>query len=66
MPPCRTTSRSTRDAGHAFLNDHAPAGDPNPVVFVVMGKFADPSGYHEPSAADARSRITGFFRTHLR
>jgi len=53
------------DAGHAFLNDHDRAGDPNPVIFVVMGKFAGPSGYHEPSAQDARRRITAFFRTHL-
>ena len=52
-------------AGHAFLNDHDTAGDPNPVVFVVMGKFAGPSGYHEPSARDARRRIAAFFGTHL-
>jgi carboxymethylenebutenolidase len=58
--------REYRDAGHAFLNDHVGAGDPNPVVFVVMGKLAGPSGYQEPSARDARSRITGFFGTHLR
>ena len=36
--------------GHAFLNDHDSAGDPHPVIFIVMGKFAGPSGYHEPSA----------------
>jgi carboxymethylenebutenolidase len=53
-------------AGHAFLNDHDSAGDPNPVIFVVMGKFAGPSGYHEPSARDARRRIVAFFRAHLR
>lgn len=57
--------REYPDAGHAFMNDHVGAGDRNPVVFVVMGKFAGPSGYHEPSARDARSRITGFFRRHL-
>jgi carboxymethylenebutenolidase len=51
-------------AGHAFLNDHDSAGDPNPVVFVV-GTFAGPSGYHEPSARDARRRIVDFFDTHL-
>ncbi len=54
------------DAGHAFLNDHESAGDRNPLIFVVMGRFAGPSGYHEPSALDARRRIVGFFRTHLR
>ena len=53
-------------AGHAFLNDHDSAGDPNPVIFVVMGKFAGPSGYHEQSAQDARRRIVAFFSAHLR
>jgi carboxymethylenebutenolidase len=53
------------DAGHAFLNDHEGAGDRDPLVFVVMGKFAGPSGYHEPSAMNARRRIVSFFRTHL-
>jgi carboxymethylenebutenolidase len=53
------------DAGHAFLNDHDTAGDPNPIVFVVMGRFAGPSGYHDPSARDARRRIADFFGTHL-
>jgi carboxymethylenebutenolidase len=53
-------------AGHAFLNDHDSAGDPNPVIFVVMGKFAGPSGYHGPSAQDARRRIVAFFSAHLR
>ena len=53
-------------AGHAFLNDHNGAGDPNPLIFVVMGKFAGPSGYHEPSAQDARRRIVTFFSAHLR
>src|SRR6266545_3058951 len=54
------------DAGHAFLNDHDSAGDSNPVIFIVMGKFAGPSGYHEPSAQDARRRIVTFFSAHLR
>jgi len=53
------------DAGHAFLNDHEGAGDRNPFIFVVMGKFGGPSGYHEPSASDARRRIVGFFNRHL-
>lgn len=53
------------DAGHAFLNDHDSAGDRNPLIFVVMGTFAGPSGYHEPSAQDARRRIAAFFRAHL-
>jgi carboxymethylenebutenolidase len=54
------------DAGHAFLNDHDAAGDRSPLIFVVMGKFAGPAGYHEPSARDARQRIVSFFETHLR
>lgn len=54
------------DAGHAFLNDHDSAGDRNPFIFVVMGRFAGVSGYHDPSAQDARRRIARFFRTHLR
>ena len=54
------------DAGHAFMNDHDGAGDHNPVIFLVMGKFAGPSGYHETSARDARNRVAGFFSRHLR
>jgi carboxymethylenebutenolidase len=53
-------------AGHAFLNDHDSAGEPNPVIFIVMGKFAGPSGYHERSAHDARRRILAFFCAHLK
>jgi carboxymethylenebutenolidase len=53
-------------AGHAFMNDHEGAGDRNPLIFVVMGAFAGPSGYHEPSAKDARRRIASFFDRHLR
>jgi carboxymethylenebutenolidase len=47
------------------MNDHDSAGDPSPFIFVVMGRFAGPSGYHEPSAQDARRRIVTFFRAHL-
>jgi carboxymethylenebutenolidase len=54
------------DAGHAFLNDHEGAGDRTPAILVVMGKFGGPSGYHEPSAQDARRRIVSFLDTHLR
>jgi carboxymethylenebutenolidase len=53
------------DAGHAFLNDHEGAGDRTPFIFVVMGTFAGPAGYHEPSASDARRRIVAFFNRHL-
>jgi carboxymethylenebutenolidase len=54
------------DAGHAFLDDHEGAGDRTPLMFVVMGKFAGPAGYHEPSAKDARHRIVAFFDRHLK
>ncbi len=53
-------------AGHAFLNDHESAGDRTPTILVVMGKFGGPSGYHDPSAQDARRRIISFFNTRLR
>ncbi len=53
------------DAGHAFLNDHDPADVP--ILFLVTGKlFAGGSGYHEPSAQDARRRIVSFFNAHLK
>ena len=50
------------DAGHMFLNDHDPADVP--AVLAVMGKMST-SRFHEPSAADARARIIGFFDQHL-
>lgn len=54
------------DAGHGFLNDHERAGDRTPLLFMVMGKFAWPSGYHQPSANDARRRIVAFFDEQLK
>jgi carboxymethylenebutenolidase len=50
------------EAGHGFLNDHAPGE--TPIWAVVAGRFAN-TGYHEPSAIDARQRIIGFFDQHL-
>ena len=50
------------DAGHAFLNDHDRAEVPRWAL--VAGRLS-PSGYHEPSAADARRRILAFFEAHL-
>jgi carboxymethylenebutenolidase len=50
------------EAGHGFLNDHAPGE--TPIWAAVAGKFAD-TGYHEPSAVDARQRIISFFGKHL-
>lgn len=66
-------------AGHSFLNDHpgtlatfrgAVGRDAAlPRVFAVVTKAAGPvmgGGYHEPSAADARRRISRFFGQHLK
>jgi carboxymethylenebutenolidase len=52
------------DAGHGFLNNHDRADVP--ILFAVMGKFTGGTGYHEPSAQDARRRILSFFSTHLK
>jgi carboxymethylenebutenolidase len=54
------------DAGHSFLNDLSLQSSEIPKIFVVMGKFAGPSGLHEASAADARRRIVSFFDRHLK
>ena len=48
------------EAGHSFLNDHSESG----VLFAIADRLTS-AGYHEPSAADARRRIVGFFRKHL-
>jgi carboxymethylenebutenolidase len=50
-------------AGHAFLDDHDPADKPSwlPVMERVGGV-----GYHDPSARDARQRITAFFGEYLK
>jgi carboxymethylenebutenolidase len=52
------------DAGHGFINDHATAGDPMPVMIRVMAPIM---GFrpHAASAEDAKQRISAFFRTHL-
>ena len=51
------------DAGHGFLNDHAPGE--TPIWAAVAGRFAN-TAYHEPSANDARDRIIAFFDRYLR
>jgi carboxymethylenebutenolidase len=51
------------DAGHSFLNDHDRSDEPPWAL--VLGALSR-SGYHEPSARDARRRITAFFDTHLK
>lgn len=49
-------------AGHGFLNDH-PRSE-TPWWALVTGALAR-TGYHEPSARDARDRIVAFFAEHL-
>jgi carboxymethylenebutenolidase len=49
------------EAGHGFLNQHDGTVG---VLVTVVGRLAG-VGYHEPSAADARRRITAFFEEHL-
>jgi carboxymethylenebutenolidase len=51
------------DAGHSFLNDHDPAEAS--VIFKVLARLSG-AQLHEPSAADARKRITAFFGQHLK
>jgi len=51
-------------AGHGFLNDHEGAGDPVPVSARLMAPIMG-LGPHEPSARDARRRISEFFAAHL-
>jgi carboxymethylenebutenolidase len=50
------------DAGHGFLNDHAPGE--TPVWAAAAGRLVA-TAPHEPSAADARRRILAFFARHL-
>ena len=50
-------------AGHGFLNKHAPSE--TPVVLKVLLKLMG-GGYHELSADDARHRIRDFFGIHLK
>jgi carboxymethylenebutenolidase len=51
------------DAGHGFINDPDPA-DATPLLRVLA--WVSGTGYHEPSARDARLRIVAFFDRHLR
>lgn len=50
------------EAGHGFINDHAPA-DMTPLL-TFLSKVSG-TRYHEQSADDAHRRIAGFFRDHL-
>jgi len=50
------------EAGHGFLNDHAPGE--TPAWAAIAGRYAA-TAYDEPSAEDARRRILDFFARHL-
>jgi carboxymethylenebutenolidase len=50
------------DAGHGFINDHAPGEVP--MFFQFLGATVH-TKYHQPSADDARARIIDFFTHHL-
>jgi len=50
------------EAGHGFMNDHAPGEVP--FIFQLLGATVH-TRYHEQSAAHARARITAFFAHHL-
>jgi carboxymethylenebutenolidase len=49
-------------AGHGFLNDHAPGEVP---FFFTLGRPFLRTGYEPHSAALARERIVAFFHRHL-
>jgi carboxymethylenebutenolidase len=51
------------DAGHGFLDNHAPADVP--ILMRALRKVLG-IGYHGPSADDARGRILAFFDAHLK
>jgi carboxymethylenebutenolidase len=51
------------EAGHGFINDHRD--ERVPWYFAFMARFIGGANYHEPSAEDARRRISAFFRHHL-
>lgn len=61
--------REYPQAGHAFMNDHRGDG-PWSVLYTVLGHLPVIAGYagayHQPSADDARRRITAFFDRHLK
>lgn len=50
------------DAGHGFLNDHAPGETP---LWAAIAERYAATPYHAPSATDARRRILAFFARHL-
>jgi carboxymethylenebutenolidase len=50
------------DAGHSFLNDFA---EEDFSVLLRVALTLSGTGYHEPSAREARGRIVSFFRKHL-
>jgi carboxymethylenebutenolidase len=52
------------EAGHGFINDHAPSEVPLLVKWLSSLNGGD--DYHDPSARDAKRRIAAFFDQHLK
>lgn len=52
------------EAGHGFINDHAPSEVP--LLVKWLSRLNGGDDYHDPSAQDARRRIVDFFDEHLR
>jgi carboxymethylenebutenolidase len=52
------------EAGHGFINDHAPSEVP--LLVKWLSKLNGGDDYHDPSAQDARRRIITFFDQHLK
>jgi len=49
--------------GHAFMNDHRD--EHTPWYFAMMSRFVGGVAFDEAATADARRRISAFFREHL-
>ena len=49
--------------GHAFMNDHRD--EHTPWYFAMMSRFVGGVAFDEAATADARHRISAFFREHL-
>lgn len=51
------------DAGHGFINNHAPSEVP--LLVKWLSRLNGGDDYHDSSAQDARRRIAAFFAEHL-
>jgi carboxymethylenebutenolidase len=52
------------EAGHGFMNDHAPSEVP--VVVRLLTKLIGGDDYHDAPTQDARRRIVSYFDQHLK